>query len=412
MDQEYAALLKNETWHLVPCRPGANIIDCKWVYKIKRKADGSIDRYKARLVAKGFKQCYGIDYEDTFSLVVKAATIRLILSVGVSRGWSIRQLDVQNVFLHGVLEEEVYMRQPPRYESKEASHLVCKLYKAVYGLKQAPRAWYSRLSSKLNALGFHSSKSDTSLFFYNNQGITMFVLVYVDDVIVVRSSLEATSRLLKNLEKELALKDLGDLHYFLGIEVTKLPDGLLLSQNKYALDILRRVGMTSCKPAPTPLSTSEKLSVHVGEVLGPDDATKYRSIVGGLQYLTLTRPNLAFSVNKVYQYLHCPTTVHLIAVKRILRFVKGTIDMGLKIVKSSSNLVSGFSDVDWAGCLDDRRSIERFAIFFGSNLVSWNARKQPTVSRSSTEAEYKALANAIAEIMWLQSPLAELGLVK
>jgi hypothetical protein len=153
---------------------------------------------------------------------------------------------------------------------------------------------------------------------------------------------------LKNLEKEFALKDLGDLHYFLGIEVTKLPDGLLLSQNKYALDILRRVGMTSYKSAPTPLFTSEKLSVHAGEVLGPDDTTKYRSIVGGLQYLMLTRPDLAFSINKVCQYLHCLTTVHLTAVKRILRFVKGTIDMGLKIVKSSSNLVSGFSDADWA----------------------------------------------------------------
>jgi hypothetical protein len=192
---------------------------------------------------------------------------------------------------------------------------------------------------------------------------------------------------LKNLEKEFALKDLGDLHYFLGIEVTKLPDGLLLSQNKYALDILRRVGMTSCKPAPTPLFTSEKLSVHAGEVLGPDDTTKYRSMVGGLQYLMLTRPDLAFSINKVCQYLHCLTTVHLTAVKRILRFVKGTIDMGLKIVKSSSNLVSGFSDADCAWCLDDRRSTGGFAIFFRSNLVSWNARKQPTVSRSSTEAE-------------------------
>jgi hypothetical protein len=142
MDQEYAALLKNETWHLVLCRSGANIIECKWVYKIKRKADESINRYKAMLVAKGFKQRYGIDYDDTFSLVVKATTIKLIFSVGVSRGWSIRKLDVQNVFLHGILEEEIYMRQPPRYESKESSHLVCKLDKAIYSLKQAPRVWF------------------------------------------------------------------------------------------------------------------------------------------------------------------------------------------------------------------------------------------------------------------------------
>ena len=164
METEYNALMKNQTWHLVPPKSGRNIIDCKWVYKIKRHSDGTLDRYKARLVAKGFKQRYGIDYEDTFSPVVKAATIRLVLSIAVSRGWSLRQLDVQNAFLHGVLEEEVYMKQPLGFESKHTPSYVCKLDKALYGLKQAPRAWYSRLSKKMQTLGFVPSKSDTSLF--------------------------------------------------------------------------------------------------------------------------------------------------------------------------------------------------------------------------------------------------------
>ena len=219
MDNEYDALMKNKTWHLVPPKHGDNVIDCKWVYKIKRKSDGSIDRYKARLVAKGFKQRFGIDYEDTFSPVVKSATIRLVLSIAISRGWSLRQLDVQNAFLHGVLEEEVFMRQPPGYENHSTPHYVCKLDKALYGLKQAPRAWYSRLSMQLQHLGFTSSKADTSLFFYSKGNITVFVLVYVDDIIVASSSQDATVALLADLRRDFALKDLGDLHYFLGIEV-------------------------------------------------------------------------------------------------------------------------------------------------------------------------------------------------
>jgi histone deacetylase 1/2 len=177
MDEEFDALMKNNTWKLVPPRAGKNVIDCRWVYKIKRKSDGSIDRYKARLVAKGFKQRYGIDYEDTFSPVVKIATVRLVLSLAVSKGWSLRQLDVKNAFLHGVLEEEVYMRQPPGYENKSSPHFLCKLDKALYGLKQAPRAWYSRLSSKLLALGFFASKSDTSLFIYRKSNVTIFMLI-------------------------------------------------------------------------------------------------------------------------------------------------------------------------------------------------------------------------------------------
>jgi histone deacetylase 1/2 len=181
---EHATLLQNRTWHLVPRPKGKNIIGCKWVYKVKRKADGSVDRYKARLVAKGFKQKYGIDYEDTFSLVVKATTIRLVLSIAVSKGWSLRQLDVQNAFLHGILDEEVYMHQSPGYADKSCPNSICKLDKVLYGLKQAPRAWYSRLCGKLQALSFIPSKSDTSLFYYCRGGHVIYVLVYVDDIIV------------------------------------------------------------------------------------------------------------------------------------------------------------------------------------------------------------------------------------
>ena len=223
------------------------------------------------------------------------------------------------------------MQQPPGYEDPARPNYVCKLDKALYGLKQAPRAWYSRLSSKLIALGFQASKADTSLFFYSQGNIQMFVLLYVDDIIVASSSDQATQALLQDLQKEFALKDLGELNYFLGIEVTKIKDGLLLTQEKYASDLLKRVGMSNCKPVASPLSTSEKLSVHEGTPLGAKDATNYRSVVGALQYLTLTRPDIAFPVNKVCQFLHAHTTVHWAVVKRILRYVKQSSKLGLKI---------------------------------------------------------------------------------
>jgi histone deacetylase 1/2 len=182
MQEEYNALMENKTWTLVPSSTNKNLIDCKWVYRIKHHADGTIDCYKARLVAKGFKKRYDIDYGDTFSPVVEIATIRIVLSIAVSRGWSLRQLDVKNAFLHDVLEEEVYMKQPPGFGHPDAPHHVCRLDKALYRLKQAPRAWYSRLSANLQDFGFLPSKADTSLFLYNKSGVTISVLIYVDDI--------------------------------------------------------------------------------------------------------------------------------------------------------------------------------------------------------------------------------------
>jgi hypothetical protein len=299
MEEEFSALMKNGTWHLVPASQASNIIDCKWVYKVKRKADDTIDRHKAYLVAKGFKQRYGIDYQDTFSPVVKAATIRLVLSIDVSRNWSLRQLDVQNAFLHGVLEEEVYMKQPPGFHDASHPRYVCKLNKALYGLKQAPRAWYSRLSAKLVQLGFHASKADTSLFMYRRAKVQMYLLIYVDDIIVASSTDAAVETLLNDLRSEFALKDLGPLNYFLGIEVKPNSYGVVLTQEKYTRDILRRVGMQDCKAMRTPLPADEKLSLSDGDPLTSDDATNYHSVVGALQYVALTRPDISFSVNKV-----------------------------------------------------------------------------------------------------------------
>uniref|UniRef100_A0A2N9GBB0 Integrase catalytic domain-containing protein n=1 Tax=Fagus sylvatica TaxID=28930 RepID=A0A2N9GBB0_FAGSY len=271
-----------------------NVVGSRWVFKTKLKSDGSIDRFKARLVAQGYSQSFGIDFLETFSPVIKPQTIRLVLSLALIHGWSLRQLDVKNAFLHGSLKEVVYMEQPPGFSNSRFPNHVCRLHKALYGLKQAPRAWFDRFSSFLLTLGFKCSTADSSLFIFRSKNVIILLLVYVDDIIVTSNTPSVLSRLVSRLSSEFSMKDLGPLHYFLGIEVIPFSGGLFLSQQKYARDILARSSMTGCNPIGTPLAQKHNLRRDDPILV---DATNYRSIVGALQYITLTRPDLTHAVN-------------------------------------------------------------------------------------------------------------------
>ncbi|KAJ0467191.1 putative RNA-directed DNA polymerase [Helianthus annuus] len=420
MSTEMNALYRNGTWTLVPPVPNANIVDCKWVYRLKTDENGKISRYKARLVAKGFHQQHGVDYHETFSPVIKPATIRTVLSLAVTNKWPLKQLDIQTAFLHGDLEETVYMRQPPGFVDPAKPNHVCLLNKSLYGLKQAPRAWFKKLSMALHQLGFYGSKTDPSLFIHHSAGSLVYLLVYVDDIIITGNNSTTVARIIEQLNSLFALTDMGQLHYFLGIEVIHKGHDLLLSQRKYIGDILQRAGLAECKPISTPMSTSSVLLPDDSSLLA--DPSRYRQTVGALQYVTLSRPDIAFAVNKVSQFMQAPTENHWAGVKRILRYLKGTLSLGLWIRHTSgyrlqaftdshwSTNLQAFSDSDWAGCPIDRRSTGGFAIYLGTNLISWSARKQKTVSRSSTESEYKAIADTVAELIWIKSLLRELGL--
>ncbi|KAA3477498.1 Retrovirus-related Pol polyprotein from transposon TNT 1-94 [Gossypium australe] len=351
---EYAASIANNTWDLVPLPAGRRAVGYKWIFKIKRHADGSIARYKGRLVVKGYLQEAGVDFLETFSPVVKPTTIGVILALVVSLGWSLRQVDINNAFLNGDLREEIYMIQPPGFEQQrsDGKQLVCRLRKALYG-------------SQL-----------------------LYALVYVNNIIITGNDSLCIDQFVKELDMQFSLKDLGQLHYFLGIEVTRTPNGLFLSQKKYILELLQRASMYRSKPSPTPMMTSCKLSTHQGNPI--EDESLYRSIVGALQYVVITRPDIAFSVNKACQFMHKPLDTHFKAVKQILRYLQGTLDLGLQFHRSSKFLLEGYSDASGGRIL----------------MIPVNLE---VVLRSTAEAEYRSLAHVTAEIVWLQSLLTELG---
>lgn len=406
MIEEYDAQIKNKAWRLVPRPVGANIVNSMWLYKHKFGADGSLLRHKARLVANGKSQEAGVDYEETFSPVVKPATIRTVINLSLSRGWDIRQLDVKNAFLHGCLSETIYMHQPPGFVDKSQPHHVCKLDKALYGLKQAPCAWNARFTNFLAQLSFKTSKCDASMFVYRNGNNIAYLLLYVDDIIITGSTKQLIDTITNALKKEFPMTDMGRLNYFLGVKAEYNKAGILLTQQHYAREIIERAGMADCKPISTPVDVNSKLSADASDQI--KNATEYRSLAGGLQYLTFTRPDIMYAVQQVCLFMHDPRVNHLHALKHIIRYIQGTQNHGLQLFKSNVTNLTTYSDADWGGCPDTRRSTSGYCVYLGDNLVSWSSKRQQTVSRSSAEAEYKGVANTVAETCWLRNLLMEL----
>ncbi|PRQ42978.1 putative RNA-directed DNA polymerase [Rosa chinensis] len=355
MEEEMEALQKSQTWELVPKPAGKRIVGCRWIYTLKYAADGTLDRYKARLVAKGYTQTYGIDYQETFAPVAKMNTVRVLLSLlAANLDWPLKQFDVKNAFLHGDLKEEVYMDLPPGYSLPSQAGMVCKLKKSLYGLKQSPRAWFGRFSQSMKQFGYKQSNSDHTLFLKHRKDKLTALIIYVDDMIVTGNDLEEVKKLEAHLSSVFEMKDLGGLKYFLGIEVARSREGISLSQRKYVVDLLIETGLLACQPADTPMEQNHKLAEYPDQV--PTNKERYQRLVGKLIYLSHTRPDIAYAVSVVSQFMHAPSEDHMHAVHRILRYLKTNPGKGIMFSKNNHTDIAGYTDADWAGSITDRRS--------------------------------------------------------
>ncbi|CAL1409432.1 unnamed protein product [Linum trigynum] len=409
MKDETDALEANHTWDLVPRTPEMSVIGSRWVYNIKMLSDGTLERFKARVVAQGFKQEYGIDYEETFAPVVKMQTVRCVFAVAAMRGWPLIQLDVKNAFLHGDLKETIYMERPPGY-SKGDSSMVCKLVRSLYGLKQAPRAWFEKFHGTIVQEGFVQSQNDPSLFIRRTVDGIIVLLIYVDDMVITGSDAEGILELKASLHRSFNLKDLGDVEYFLGLQVQRSAHGLFVSQKKYIKDLLDTAQYSKCIPCSTPMEQNLKLTRESGDLLDNEEQSVYRSLVGSLIYLTHTRPDISYAVQVVSQYMGMARTMHMDAVHRLLRYLKQTQEVGMFFPADGEPVVEAFADADYAGCKDTRRSTSGWCIRVGRSFVSWRCRKQDRVSKSSTEAEYRSMSEVSSEMEWLHRLLGELDM--
>lgn len=403
----HRALELQRTWDITTLPPGKKAIGSKWVYKIKYHSNGKIARYKSRLVALGNRQREGLDYTDTFAPVAKPTTVRVLLEIAAAKKWEIHQMDVQNAFLHGDLQEEVYMKLPPGFESSDPNK-VCRLRKSIYGLKQAPRCWFAKLSTALKSYGFKQSKADYSHYSFLQERTCLHILIYVDDFIIAGNNLSTIQRFKNYLNQCFHMKDLGKLKYFLGIEVARNTEGIFLSQRKYALDIISETGLLGSKPSSVPIALNHKLQIATGPPLTNPEA--YRRLVGRLIYLTFTRPELCYTVHILSQFMQVPLEAHWEAALRTVRYLKGSPGQGVLLRADSDLRITAYCESDYNSCLLTRRSLSAYIVLLGSSPISWKTKKQEVVSMSSAEAEYRSMAFALKELKWLKQLLLSFGI--
>ena len=407
IQSEMDSLHANRTWILVPRSEAVNLLSSKWVFKrkdiINDNGEHSI-KHKAQLVTRGFEQKYGIDYAETYAPVVKFCTLRMFFALTVHHDLFCDQMDVKTAFLYGNLEQEIYMEQPEGFVSPAYPNHVCKLQKALYGLKQAPRQWHAKIDEFLiSELTFQSSPYDPCFYVRNSKDSMMIIALYVDDLLLASSSRDLLDELKEEFCKRFEMKDCGRARVCLGLEIVRDPSrGLLhLNQTRYAEKVLERFGMENSSPVTTPMQAQISIGDTETEAI---DSTLYRKAIGSLMYLAVgTRPDIAFAVGRLAQFVETPTKSLWVAVKRVLRYVSGTKGFGVLYKASEELSPVGFSDSDWGGCTINRKSTSGYVFMMAGAAVSWKSRKQSCVAQSSSEAEYMALSAAVKEAIWLSN---------
>ncbi|GKD02944.1 putative ribonuclease H-like domain-containing protein [Tanacetum coccineum] len=396
MQEEMQQFQFQNVWILVDLPPGKRAIGTKWILKNKKDARGIVIRNKARLVAQGHRQEEGIDYDEVFAPVARIEAIRLFLAYASFIGFMVYQMDVKSAFLYGKIEEEVYVTQPKGFVDPKHPKKVYKVVKALYGLHQAPRAWYATLSTFLLKNGYRRGTIDKTLFIKKDSKDIILVQVYVDDIIFGSTKKAWCDEFEDLMQSEFEMSSMGELTFFLGLQVEQRSDGIFISQDKYVAEILRKFDLESVKTATTPYEPQKPKDKN-----GPDDDVNvhlYRSMIGSLMYLTASRPDIMFAVSTCSRFQVTPKTSNLLAVKRIFKYLKGQPKLGLWYPRDSPFELEAYTDSDYAGNHNDRKSTTGGCQFLGRRLISWQCKKQTIVATSSTEAEYVAAAHCCGQV--------------
>ena len=378
IQEELNQFERNKVWKLAPKPKNRTIIGTKWVYRNKMDEADIVTRNKARLVAKCYSQQERIDFDETYALVARLEAIRIFLAFVAHANFKVYQMDVKSAFLNGELEEKFYVQQPPSFEDPNFPDFVYRLLKALYGLKQAPRAWYETLSQFLIENHFTRGTIDKTLFHRNFNGSSIFVLIYVDDIIFGSTDEKLCNKFAKLMQNKYEMSMMGELTYFLGLQVKQVKDGIFVSQTKYIYDLLKKFDLTNCSSAKTPMTTATKLEVNTKEA--KVDISICRGMVVSLLYLTASRPDIMFTTCLCARFQADPRESHLVAIKRIFRYLKRTLNLGIRYPRESGFDLIGYSDADYAGCRIDRKNTTRTCQFLGNKLVSWFSKKQHSVS--------------------------------